>query len=609
MELEIIPDETIYHEDVDSDMNENTSTSYSMLYQYLEFAPRVMFWLAMVCFQAATVACFWSHIFKKDFKTVFTLMIACFYINTGLFPVMCILCKASVPSYLICEMSRGRSMKTIGLDLDLDFTKILVIAVCGWKINVTFGCTMAAVLLQHHHMLTKQKKDKGKVTGFSSVDADEDADAVLDANNIALQAAMARLNTNMNMKMSASVNNTESGHEKEPDSAIRPITILTADKSKSNENVIEKYQDKEPMPVRVPLLAVDHKDDEKEEETGTKPDNNPIPTNTTSPQTKKKTSTLKTTKSWVVVPDPTDETETARREIVLKSKHEHPGLGGFHQWMGAISDIHRMYQIADTNEELSIPILSRSERGRVRLHMVITNKSNMVVDVYWINYKGHEVHKGSMRANGGIFDHTTLVGHPWVFRSKESGKALMHYVPYRIIPRIASDQTDQEEDVGSHRFAITNSSAIRQMCGIEDRVFPFPPSNIGNIHNALEFAIRQMDREQVSPRIILKYIRNILLHPEDCKYRQIRVSNGVFWNNIWCNGGRGVLHAIGFEEHGAHIEMGSSRTLPGDRIKDVSSAIGMLEEYLNDLEDVSKTPIRQPKGADGHGTGRGNWRL
>jgi hypothetical protein len=301
------------------------------------------------------------------------------------------------------------------------------------------------------------------------------------------------------------------------------------------------------------------------------------------------------------------------RKQPLQSQMDHPGLHAFHQWMGAISGIYRMYSIGKVDEdESTIPLLPRSERGHVPLQMKVENQTATDIDVFWIDFKGNEVPKGSMKKINGNINITTWIGHPWAFRSKDSGRLMLYYVPYRIIPVIDAqkDNLNEDGDTGLHSFSIVTTKNIQDMCAVEDDSFPYPANSITNINKALEFSIQQMEREKISPHMILKYLYNIALHPSDSKYRQIRVANKVFWNSIWCNGGRGVLHALGFEEHGPYIEMGpDSSYLPGGRVKDVSNAIVMLEEFMKDIEDVNKPLVHQPRGADGSGTGRANWRM
>lgn len=298
------------------------------------------------------------------------------------------------------------------------------------------------------------------------------------------------------------------------------------------------------------------------------------------------------------------------RRPAMRSKRSHPGLTEFHNWMDAIASIYRMYSIGKVHESEDpvIPLLPRSERGHVSLNMVIENRTSVDIDVFWIDYKGKEIKKGRLSAFSENVDITitTWIGHPWAFRDRHSGMLLLYYVPYRIIPFTESNHPDsaQQTSIGRHRFILTSPTNDKDACAVIDHVFPFPSTTITSIDDAVAFSILQMERENVSPRILLKYLYNIALNPTDSKYRQIRTSNKVFFNNIWCNGGRGILHALGFEENQAYIEMGPSEgPLPGERIKDVTDAVMMLEKYLNRIEGSPRR--NQPVGSDG--SGRANW--
>ena len=90
--------------------------------------------------------------------------------------------------------------------------------------------------------------------------------------------------------------------------------------------------------------------------------------------------------------------QNENRKQPLQSQPDHPGLHAFHQWMGAISDIYRMYSIGKVDEdESTIPLLPRSERGHVPLQMKVENRTVTDINVFWIDFKGNEVPKGSMK--------------------------------------------------------------------------------------------------------------------------------------------------------------------------------------------------------------------
>lgn len=288
----------------------------------------------------------------------------------------------------------------------------------------------------------------------------------------------------------------------------------------------------------------------------------------------------------------------------LKSSSQHPGLEPFNLWMNAIASIYRSYSIGVYSSEIDIPILPRSERGRIEINLNVKNLTQEPIHVFWIDYKGNEIKKGLFRPHS-LWTQTSWVGHPWVFRNSE-GRALVFYVPYRVIPKIMSDDDSESDHVGSQSFAITVSKLETDFrCSINDDVFPL---HLTSIPKAVQFSCEQMERENASPGLLLKYLYKIALHPGDKKYRQIRIANKFFWSNIWITGGRGVLHALGFVEMGPYLEMGPNEgSLGGDRIKQLSEAIVTLEELQRNMEDPGKPGVIQPLGA-GMDSGRAGWR-
>ncbi len=174
------------------------------------------------------------------------------------------------------------------------------------------------------------------------------------------------------------------------------------------------------------------------------------------------------------------------------------------------------------------------------------------------------------------------------------------------------DDDVDDDFVGRYEFTIAEAnpltSGYNEVCSVIDKTIPHPLSHINTINEAVKFSCEQMEREDVTPRILLKYLHNVLVHPTEPKYRQIRTSNKVFFNNVWINGGRGILHALGFEEKGAFVEMGPNvGSLPGERLKHLADAIVMLEELVKDMEDGRRNEIvKKPLGADGY-SGRAGW--
>jgi len=320
----------------------------------------------------------------------------------------------------------------------------------------------------------------------------------------------------------------------------------------------------------------------------------------------------------------------------LTSSKSHPGLNEFWIWAKSVSETYRVYTIGPKygEEMTAVPILTRSERGNIPVEMHVSNQLiDVDINVYWINFKGKEVLRGSIRrlyGSGNSLRVTTWVGHPWVFRNKANGKLLLHFVPYKVMPFTLADSKDRASDsnnnyfygddnedtddefVGKYEFTIAEPnpliSGYNESVSIIDKTIPHPLNQINSINQAIKFSCDQMEREDITPRMLLKYLYNVSLHPTQAKFRQIRTSNKIFFNNVWINGGRGVLHALGFEERGGYIEMGPNvGSLPGERLKHLSDAIVMLEELAKDMEDGSRNEtMKKPLGTDGY-SGRAGW--
>jgi len=93
----------------------------------------------------------------------------------------------------------------------------------------------------------------------------------------------------------------------------------------------------------------------------------------------------------------------------------------------------------------------------------------------------------------------------------------------------------QDGTTGIHSFAISSSSRHNDTSGasvfnILDPTFPCPSSEIATVEPFSECRLRQVQREESSPRKLLKHLRNMVSKPE---INQIRTANEVFWNDAW----------------------------------------------------------------------------
>lgn len=285
----------------------------------------------------------------------------------------------------------------------------------------------------------------------------------------------------------------------------------------------------------------------------------------------------------------------------------HPGLDGFRRWYDVEASLYRIYTIGRTDGiEVHPPFIPKSERGHVSLKLKVANNYRETIAVYWIDYKGKEIHKGNIQ-HGSVFHQTTWIGHPWIFREKESGALLCHYIPYKVIPTTHQVPTvDKDEpEIGVHQFAILSLGQRKLtdegvICSIADPAFP---THMETPQDAIAWTFQEMSRcEYPYIDTVAKYLTNIVLHPSESKYRQIRIAHRRFAQQVWNTSARGLFLAAGFVEEGAYAELGSNDGLPRGRVQDLSTLLFYLEKWKR-IQDM---PIgQQPEGADG--SGRANY--
>jgi len=295
-----------------------------------------------------------------------------------------------------------------------------------------------------------------------------------------------------------------------------------------------------------------------------------------------------------------------QRPRIRAKNGSHPGPDGFKNWYEVQVSLYRIYTIGRTDGTLvHPPFIPKSERGHVPLRLRVTNNYRQTISVYWVNFGGNEVHKRDVK-HGSDFFQTTWIGHPWVFREKDTNNLLCYYIPYRVIPNTHEVPTVDfdEPDEGLHRFTIV--SLGRQLledegaiCHIHDPVFP---TIIRTPQDAVTWTFQELSRMNYSCiDILTKYLKNVVMHPEETKYRQIRIANRRFKDEIWLTPARGLLLAAGFLEQGSHAELGSSSTLPRDRVQDISLLLFHIEKWKKMHEQQASVNVQQPKGADGYG--------
>ena len=241
-----------------------------------------------------------------------------------------------------------------------------------------------------------------------------------------------------------------------------------------------------------------------------------------------------------------------------------------------------------------------------------------------------------MQSRGGVWTQTTWIGHPWTFKAGEGEEGVvLKYAPFRVLPSIAGMETSRIEQNGNveamQKFAIrevpegfvTRIGGCRPVCLVEDAILPEPPlrdslrvsSNSIFTSKEMEHAVlwscQQMQREDAifhgngiaSAKRLLQYLRNVCLHPAEPKYRKLRLGNRIFQQTVYNTGARGILLAVGFEEHRGHMECGpgGGRMLPHERIRHISDAMAVVDRTLRTMEDGDAEGLAQPEGGDGFG--------
>eukprot|EP00574_Skeletonema_japonicum_P010440 CAMPEP_0201731412 /NCGR_PEP_ID=MMETSP0593-20130828/25622_1 /ASSEMBLY_ACC=CAM_ASM_000672 /TAXON_ID=267983 /ORGANISM="Skeletonema japonicum, Strain CCMP2506" /LENGTH=553 /DNA_ID=CAMNT_0048224179 /DNA_START=60 /DNA_END=1721 /DNA_ORIENTATION=+ len=359
--------------------------------------------------------------------------------------------------------------------------------------------------------------------------------------------------------------------------------------------------------------------------------------------------------------NPSTEPENQQEEqspppIQLHSQATHPGLFAYYNWHATITSLYRIYSIpsrdifTNTFHPAILPMHPSSERGNIAINITVVNQTRYEsIQVYWIDYKGNELYKGNI-PRGGRWVQTTFIGHPWTFRVNGSGGSdtdggeegvLLKYVPFRITPTVLGAKTTTTGEggvdnynglprVGSQLFTlrdvpegyVTRNEGYEPACWVDDTILPEPPLidiykngernlNLFTSHEiqmAIQWSCFQIQREDASSpgtgiaaaKRLLKYLENICLHPEDAKYRKLRVGNRIFFESVYSTGARGVLLALGFEEIMGYLENGPSEgALNYERLRQISDAMMVVDKTLKLM--VEGEGVEQPEGSDGYG--------
>ena len=306
-------------------------------------------------------------------------------------------------------------------------------------------------------------------------------------------------------------------------------------------------------------------------------------------------------------------TSTNAPTPIKAQTNQHPGMKHFNYWMDVECSLFRIYTLGrDDGVEVAPPYIPHSYRGNVDVALHVTNKTNTTLQVYWVDYKGKHVPKGKVKPNH-VWTQTTWIDHPWVFEGEQlDGEYIpyLYYIPYRVIPTTEEISTvsDHDDEVGLMKFEIHPPLLNTPfLCSIQDGVMPFPAElkfyePLPAITWTLQHMTRMMSHNTHLVDVLQKYLTNIVEHPNNTKYRQIRIASPKF-SPIWQSPMRGLLLAIGFVEEGAYAELGCANfELSRERIQEVALLSYLVNNWKATQESAtSNSGQQQPLGADGYG--------
>ena len=176
----------------------------------------------------------------------------------------------------------------------------------------------------------------------------------------------------------------------------------------------------------------------------------------------------------------------------------------------------------------------------------------------------------------------------------------------------------------SHHLYVTYTTVVVLLAAGGERNLSL--FTIHEMQMAIQWSCLQIQREDISSgnstgimvtKRLLQYLKNICMEPHNAKYRKLRTSNRIFFDNIYSTGARGVLLALGFEEqHMGYMECGPSEDdgpLNYERLRQISDAMMVVNETLKvmmmdgsssgdgDGSNSNSSSLRQPSGVDGYG--------
>jgi hypothetical protein len=281
-------------------------------------------------------------------------------------------------------------------------------------------------------------------------------------------------------------------------------------------------------------------------------------------------------------------------------------MQGFCHWCEVETSLYRIYELGRRDGvEVTPPYNPHSYRGKVPINLHVTNQTNTVLQVYWVDYKGKHVLKGTLKPNH-LWTQQTWIDHPWVFEGRDdndNATPYVYYVPHRVIPTLPEvpTVTPDDPDTGLHQFAIvpTKSNSSPFYCAIEDQVLPYPAEfHFTTPLPGITWTLQHMSRlgwtwNDPTMDLVQKYLTNIINAPETAKYRQLRVSSRQKFGSIWNSPLKGLLLAVGFVEVQGFAELGcAEKRLSRERIQELALLSYLIAQWRGKEKQSSTTTTR-----------------
>jgi hypothetical protein len=99
------------------------------------------------------------------------------------------------------------------------------------------------------------------------------------------------------------------------------------------------------------------------------------------------------------------------RPRMKATNNAHPGMDEFAYWYDVETSLFRIYtQTRKDGVDVVPPYVPHSHRGNVSIYLDVTNMTNHTINVFWVDYKGKQVLKGTMKPNH-TWTQTTFIDH------------------------------------------------------------------------------------------------------------------------------------------------------------------------------------------------------